>query len=115
MFEFAKKGLYVGLGLANLTKEKAEAFAKEFAQRADLTEEEGKKFAEYLQGESRKASDGLKETVDNLVKAAVRRLPCCRKCAQLEERIAALEAAAGIASPEPESATDDEGECSCNE
>ena len=74
MFEFAKRGLYVGLGLANMTKEKVESFAQEFAKQAKLSEEEGKKFAEYLQAESKKASAELKQNVDKLVEAAVNKL-----------------------------------------
>ena len=100
MFEFAKRGLYVGLGLANLTKEKVESFAEEFAKQAKLSEEEGKKFAEYLQTESKKASAELKQNVDNLVEAAVNKLPCNRVISRLEARIAALEKAVGVPAEE---------------
>jgi len=101
MLDFAKRGLYVGLGLAYTTKEKVEAFAKEFAARSKLSEEEGRKLAEYLQAESKKASESLKETVEQLVQKAAKRLPCDRRFQGLEARLAALEKAAGIASPPP--------------
>jgi len=110
MFDFARKGLYVGLGLANATKEKIESCAKEFAKEAKLTEEEGRKFAHFLQGESKKASENLRETVDGLVEAAVKRIPHRRGIKELEARIAALEEAVGIAPPEPECCCSDDAQ-----
>ena len=111
MFEFAKKGLYLGLGLANLTKEKAEALAKELADRAHLTEEEGRKLAGYLQEESQKAGESLKQTVDKLVSAAMERLPCHACIRRIEARLEALETAAGISPACAESPT--EAPCTC--
>ena len=110
MLNFARRGLYVGLGLANATKEKIESFAKEFSKEAKLTEEEGRKLAKLLHGESKKASDGLKDTVEGLVEAAVKRMPCRRGVKELEARVAVLEAALGIAPPEPECNCSDETE-----
>ena len=91
MFAFAKKGFYVGLGLASFTKEKAEAFAKEFAKRAELSEEEGRSFANYLKDESGKAQTALRETVESMVQKTVQRLPFKRRIAALELRLAKLE------------------------
>ncbi|MBN2448964.1 MAG: hypothetical protein JXR77_01160 [Lentisphaeria bacterium] len=91
MFEFAKKGIYVGLGLASFTKEKAEAFAKEFAKRAKVSEDEGRRFAEYLSAESRKAQKGLRESVETMVQKAVDRVPFKRRLEALEARVALLE------------------------
>jgi len=102
MFEFAKKGWYIGLGLASMTREKAEAFAKDFAQRAKLSEEEGRRFADYLQDESRKARENLRENVESLVHSTMRRMPYRSRIETLEKRVAALEAAAGIEPPAPE-------------
>lgn len=96
MLDFAKKSLYVGLGLATMTKDKIEAFAKEAADYAKLGEEEGRKLAEYLQAEARKARESLRENVEGLVNAAVKNLPSKRRIHRLEQRIAALEEAAGI-------------------
>ena len=109
MFDFARKGLYVGLGLANATKEKIESFAREFAKEAKLTEDEGRKLAQFLHRESKKAGEGLKETVDGLVEAAVKRMPCRRGMKEMEARIAALEMAVGIAPPQPDCCCSEEG------
>ena len=96
MFDFAKKGFYLGLGLATMTKDKVQALAKEVAERTKMTEEEGKKFAQYIDVESQKARDSLKENIQQLVEATAGRLPCRRQLKELEARVAALEAAMGI-------------------
>ena len=108
MFEFAKKGFYVGLGLATMTKEKVEEYAKEVSKRAKLSEDEGHKFADYLHGESKKARESLKDNVDSLVQSAVKRLHCVHKIDELEKRIIALESAAGIVPPETTEAPEEE-------
>lgn len=91
MLDVLKKSLYVGLGLAALTKEKLDTVAKELAKSAQLSEEEGRKLAKYLEEESAKARESLKATIDQMVAAAVARLPCARKVEELEKRVAELE------------------------
>ena len=108
MFEFAKKGFYVGLGLATMTKEKVEEYAKQVSKKVKQSEDEGHKFADYLQTESKKARETLKDNVDSLVQRAVKRLHCVSKIDELEKRIIALEAAAGIVPPETTEAPDAE-------
>ncbi|NOY81390.1 MAG: hypothetical protein GXP31_10350 [Kiritimatiellaeota bacterium] len=100
MLDFAKKGFYLGLGLATLTKDKVQSFAKEVAERTKMTEEEGKKFAQYLDAESQKARESLKENIQQVVHATVGRLPWRRRIEELETRIAAIESAMGI-QPKP--------------
>ena len=99
MLDLVKKGLYIGLGLASLTKERVETLAKDLTQYTKLSEEEGRKLAEFLQTESKKARENLRGQVDSMVQAAVDRLPSAARVEQLEKRIAALEAAAGIKPP----------------
>jgi polyhydroxyalkanoate synthesis regulator phasin len=91
MFEFAKKGFFVGLGLASMTKDRAEAFAKEFANSAKMTEEEGRKFADYIQKESKKAQKDLKQTIDKVVEKATSKMASKKRLNELEARIARLE------------------------
>ena len=105
MLEFAKKGFYLGLGLATMTRDKVQSFAKEVAERTKMTEEEGKKFAQYIDAESQKARESLKESVQQIVGATVGRLPCRRQLKELEARVAALEAAMGI---EPRTTTEEQ-------
>ena len=100
MLDFAKKSLYVGLGLATMTKDKLEAFAKDAAEYAKLSEDEGRKLAEFLQAEAKKARANLRETVEGVVNATAEKLPSKRRIERLERRIAAVEQAVGINPPE---------------
>ena len=100
MLDFAKRGLYLGLGLACYTKEKVETFAKEFAERSKMSEEEGRKFADYLREESVKAKAHLQETVEGMVAKASSKMPCMSRVQELEARVAALEEALGTGSTE---------------
>ncbi len=90
-----KKSIYLGLGLASLTKDKLAAVAAEVAKTAKLSEDEGRKLAGELETESQKAREQLKIQIDNLVEAAAKRLPCCQKLTAIEQRLAKLEAALG--------------------
>ncbi len=88
-----KKGIYLGLGLASLTKDKLAAVAAEVAKTAKLSEDEGRKLVGELETESKKAQEQLKAQVDSLVEAAAKRLPCCQKLTAIEHRLAKLETA----------------------
>ena len=48
MIDLIKKAIYTGLGMAVLTKEKAEEMVKELSQQAKLSEAEGKELLESL-------------------------------------------------------------------
>ena len=113
MMDYAKKGFYIGLGLAGMTKEKIEELGREFAKRSQLSEDEGRKLAEFLKDESKKAHADLKENVDRLVQKAIARLPCEKKVAQLEARLAALEAKLGI-TPASDPGDKDAKTCGCD-
>lgn len=110
MLDLVKKGLYIGLGLASMTKDKIEAVAKELAENAKMPEEEGRKLAKALHEESQKAKENLRTTVEAMVEAAAKKLPCCKRYNDVVRRLDALEAAAGIKTetkPGCESCTDD--------
>ncbi len=106
MLDFAKKGFYVGLGIATLTKDKIQSFAKEVAERTKMTEEEGRKFVEYLEEESQKAKESLTRNIQEIVDATLGKLPWKRKIEALENRVAALEKALGIESGAAEEAAE---------
>jgi len=93
MLDLVKKGVYIGLGLASLTKEKVETIASEMAKSAKLSETEGRRLAEYLQEEAQKSRESLKHTVEGMVASALTKVPCASKIEELEKRLAALEAA----------------------
>ena len=104
MMDTLKKGMYVGLGLASMTKEKVEAVAKDLAANAKLSEEEGKKFAETLQKEASDARKNLEALVQSAVEKAYTKVPCSKRFDALDKRLAAIEAAVGA-----KSSTDEPG------
>ena len=70
MKDFISKAFYMGLGAASLTKSKIEELAKEYAEKFDKSESEGKALFEKLSKESKKAreemEDSWKENSDKL-------------------------------------------------
>ena len=55
MVDLIKKAFYTGLGLAVLTKEKAEELVKDFAEQAKLSEHEGKELVDSMMKQSDQA------------------------------------------------------------
>jgi polyhydroxyalkanoate synthesis regulator phasin len=94
MVEFIKKGALIGLGLAFMTKEKAEAAAKKLVKEADLKKDEGKKLVEDLLKKSDEAKKAVEKIVDTAVTTAITKLniPTRTEMKKLEERIRELEA-----------------------
>lgn len=92
MFDSIKRGMYMGLGLATMTKDKVESIATDMASYSRLSEEEGRKLAERLQEESEEARRNLEKTIDEVVNRNLDRLPLRRRIRELEDRLSALEA-----------------------
>ena len=74
MVDLIKKAFYTGLGLAVLTKEKAEELVKDIAQQAKLSEHEGKELMDSLMKQSDQARQDFQGKVDEAVLAVVNRL-----------------------------------------
>ncbi len=74
MVDLIKKAFYTGLGLAVLTKEKAEELVKDLAQQAKLSEHEGKELMDNLMKQSDQARQDFQGKVDEAVLAVVNRL-----------------------------------------
>jgi polyhydroxyalkanoate synthesis regulator phasin len=96
MMDMLKKGMYVGLGLASMTKEKVEAVAKEVSAKAKLSEEEGRKFSETLHKEAESARKNFDATVEAAIEKAYAKVPCSKRFDALDKRLAAIEAALGV-------------------
>jgi polyhydroxyalkanoate synthesis regulator phasin len=79
MVDLIKKAIYTGLGLAVLTKEKAEELVKEIAQQAKLSEHEGKELMDSLTKQSDAARQDFQGKVDEAVMAVVSRLRLATK------------------------------------
>jgi polyhydroxyalkanoate synthesis regulator phasin len=97
MIDMIKKALYTGVGLALLTKDKAEEMVKELTQQAKLSEQEGKELFEGLLKQSEQARDDFQTKVDETVLAVVKRLNLATKdeVASLKAKVEELSAKVG--------------------
>ena len=73
MFDLIKKAMFTGLGLAVMSKEKAEAMAKEIAESAKLSTEKGQEFVDEVVGKSEKMRQEFEESVQRAVNDALKR------------------------------------------
>jgi len=99
MLEWIKKGLYIGLGLALITKEKVEELAKELVTKGELSEKEGKSFIEEILKKSEEAKQELEKKTETLINQALKKtdilsrkdfISVSRRLAKLEEKIEEL-------------------------
>ncbi len=74
MVDLIKKAFYTGLGLAVLTKDKAEEMVREIAEQAKLSESEGKELVDSLMKQSDQARQDFQSKVDEAVQSVVRRM-----------------------------------------
>jgi polyhydroxyalkanoate synthesis regulator phasin len=97
MVDLIKKAIYTGVGLAVLTKDKAEELVKELTQQAKLSEQEGKELFDGLLKQSEHARTDLQNKVDETVLAVVNRLNLATKdeVASLKAKIEELSAKIG--------------------
>jgi polyhydroxyalkanoate synthesis regulator phasin len=97
MVDLIKKAIYTGVGLAVLTKEKAEELVKDLSQQAKLSEQEGKELFDSLLKQSENARNDLQTKLDATVLAVVNRLNLATKdeVASLKAKIDELSAKIG--------------------
>jgi polyhydroxyalkanoate synthesis regulator phasin len=97
MVDLIKKAIYTGLGLAMLTKEKAEELVKDLAEQAKLSEHEGKDLIDGLLKQSEEARNDFQSKMDEAVLAVVNRLNLATKdeVASLKAKIEELSAKIG--------------------
>ncbi len=93
MIDLVKKGFLLGLGAAELTREKVETLVDELIQRGELAQKERRAAIEELLEGGRKAQDELFKRVRATVERAIGELglPTKADMAKIEERLAALE------------------------
>jgi polyhydroxyalkanoate synthesis regulator phasin len=101
MVDLIKKALYTGVGLAVLTKEKAEELVKDLTQQAKLSEQEGKELFEGLLKQSEQARNDLQAKVDEAVLTVVKRLNLATKeeVANLKAKVEELSSKIGQGTP----------------
>ncbi len=67
MLELIKKTLLTGIGLAVVTKDKAESLVKKLVETGELTENEGKDFISSILEKSEDAKKELEEKIEAIV------------------------------------------------
>jgi polyhydroxyalkanoate synthesis regulator phasin len=102
MVDLIKKAIYTGVGLAVLTKEKAEELVKDLSEQAKLSEQEGKELFDGLLKHSEHARNDLQSKLDETVLAVVNRLNLATKdeVSSLKAKIEELSAKIGQGSTE---------------
>jgi polyhydroxyalkanoate synthesis regulator phasin len=90
MVDLIKKAFYTGIGLAALTKDKAEELIKDITHQAKLSEHEGKELMDSLMKQSDQARQDFQSKVDEAVLAVVNRLHLATK-AEVESLRARVE------------------------
>jgi polyhydroxyalkanoate synthesis regulator phasin len=93
MFDLIKKAMLTGVGLAVMSKDKAEALARELAETAKLSSDKGQEFVDEVVGKSEKMKKELEQNVQRVVNETLKRtdLPTRDDLAQLRARIEELE------------------------
>jgi polyhydroxyalkanoate synthesis regulator phasin len=101
MVDLIKKAIYTGVGLAVLTKEKAEELVKELTQQAKLSEQEGKELFDSLLKQSEHARNDLQTKLDETVLAVIKRLNLATKdeVSSLKAKVEELSARVGQGPP----------------
>jgi polyhydroxyalkanoate synthesis regulator phasin len=74
MLDLIRKTVLTGVGLAAMTKDKIEELAKEFAEKGELTEKEGKDLVDDLLKKSEKARKDLNAYVEKAVRKIMKEM-----------------------------------------
>jgi polyhydroxyalkanoate synthesis regulator phasin len=95
MFQLLKKSLYASIGMALLSRDKAEELAKAIAKEAELSQVQGKKFVGELVKKSGETRLTIEKMVQEKVEKALKKTAFAtrREVTVLEERIRTLEGA----------------------
>ena len=93
MFDFIKRAVFFGAGLASMTAEKVEEAVSEIVKRGELTEKQGRELVQDLMERSTKARKDLTERVDKMIQDTLQKLniPTRREIDELKARVEQLE------------------------
>ena len=93
MIEAIKKAFLTGVGLATMSKDKIEEWAKTLANEAKMAEEEGKKFVDDILKQSDTSKKNVEEQITNITKKTIDSLGLNSKSEikELKKKIAELE------------------------
>ena len=93
MIDVIKKTMLLGVGLAAMTKDKVEEYARDLADNAKLSSEKGKQFVDEVVQRAEKAREDLESTVRCAVNDQIKKSDLLTRddIAKLTERIEQLE------------------------
>lgn len=74
-----KQLLYAGIGLAAITKEKAEELVAELVKKGEMSTDEGKDLLNSLRSRIQEESDRLKERINEQVERTINSMNLARK------------------------------------
>lgn len=89
MLNLIKKGMYLGIGLFSLTKEKAERFVDELIKSGEASLEEKNTLIQNLLDEAQKQKDILEKKINEEIKRAIEKvgIPTRKDIEKLEKKI----------------------------
>ena len=79
MIDLVKKAMFTGLGVMSLTKEKVEEIAKDFVEKGQLSEQEGRTLVKEMIEKSEESKNEIKKQIDTAVKAALSQMDIASK------------------------------------
>jgi len=94
MIDLLKKSIYATIGLAVMTREKAEDFARNLASEAKMSENEGRKFIDDIVKKSEEGKGALQKMIHDTVDAILKKMNLAtrKELSDLETRVRILEA-----------------------
>lgn len=96
MFDLIKKTMLAGIGVAALTKDKVEQLAKDFIEKGEMTEKEGKELVDEFLKKSEQAKKDLESKLEDMVQKVLKKMNIATKedIAGMEARLKTLEQSA---------------------
>lgn len=94
MIDLIKKGVFTGIGLISLTKDKIEELGQEFVEKGKMSKQEGEQFVSDLLKRSEESKQEIKKQVETSLNSLVDKMDLATKgdIATLREELAEIKA-----------------------
>jgi polyhydroxyalkanoate synthesis regulator phasin len=93
MFDLIKKTMLAGIGVAAITKDKVEQLAKEYIEKGQMTEKEGKEFVDEFMKKALHEKKDMETKLEESIQKVLKKMNVATRAdiAKLEKRIKTLE------------------------